>query len=299
MKFTKKLVTVAAALCAAGALFLASCSVEEDPYGILKVSGDNCTIDFTNDKDVNYARAFKTTKTKHLSADILVDLDISSPVEVKANGSADNAYTVGYIFNLNGSGTEKDPYSFALIGLRYEATGGLKYFVSYYTDVLSEAVSSNSGNFDGAVEYELEKAWVKNLPAGTKCTVNSDANTVKVFIDVDVFAGDVLVTEDNYGDYKDAMDTYKIRFAPDETEVEAEKKTYDVVITKEKLNGVKSASAPTLDDSTFKVAQAKLGYYAMVKLDTTLKCNMTMTDTVKSASTGDAIIWDEEITNVR
>lgn len=292
MKFTKKLVTVAAALCAASALFLTGCRETEDDYGILKVSGDNCTIDFTNDTDVNYARAFETTRTAHLAADILLEIDTSKTSRIEGN----KAYTVGYIFNLNGSGTEEKPYSFVLIGLRYESTG-LKYFVSYYTGVHSEAVSSDSGNFDG-VEYELVPAWNTSVPSG-KYTVNSDANTVKVFIDVDVFAGDVLVTESNYDDYKNAMDTYKIRFAPDGSEVEAGAKTYDVVITKDKLNGVKSASAPALDNSTFKVAQAKLGYYAMLKQDTTLNCKMTMSNTVKSASTGDAIIWDEEITNVR
>lgn len=310
MKFTKKLVTVAAALCAASALFLTGCSETEDDYGILKVSGDNCTIDFTNDTDVIYARAFKTTKTKHLSADVLVEIDTAKTTALPARNAADTdwkRYTVGYVFDLQGSGTEQDPYSFALVGLRYESSS-LNYFVSYFTGVLSEDVSSNNGNFvvaadsannvEGniAVEYELTGNGGAPIDVGKK-NFAKDGTIVSVFIDVDAVKGTEIVEDE------DEADGYAVTLKKSANDTSGDFET--VYINKERLNSVNTArggkvsSGANLKFDEFVVDQAKLGYYAMVKQETTLSCEMTMSNTVKSASTGDAIIWDEEITNVR
>lgn len=329
MKFTKKLVTVAATLCAAGALFLTGCPATEDAYGILNVSGDNCTINFTNDTDTLYARGFKTTKTNHLSADILLEIDTTETILAEPANTANNnkTYTAGHIFNLTGSGTESDPYSFALIGLRYgkqkttDTTNGLYYYVSYYTGVLEADVSSNHNNFvvrtsevkegvleaNKAVEYDLSKG-VKPIESNyytTEKDANGNIKKVSVYISVAAYAGDTLVDDANYSQKVDDLDRYKIAFKPSAT-AEETKDACTMSLTTlnndaDKYVGgnVEGGKAPELVKSTFSVKQAKLGYYSMVKQGTTLNCKMTMSNTVKSASTGDAIIWDEEITNVR
>ncbi|MCH5295875.1 MAG: hypothetical protein J1F14_08275 [Treponema sp.] len=318
MKFTKKLVTVVAALCAASTLFLTGCGTKEDEYKILKTSGDDCSIEFTNDVGVDYARAFKTTATKHLSADMLVEIDVENSSVVNNTTN----YTVGYVFNVNGDGSENNPYSFALVGVRY-ADAAIKYYVSYFTNVRSEDISSDNGNFvtrnNNAVEYEL-------VPSGTVLNSNyfstesKDGKVVKasVYIDVDAYAGTIEVDDkDNkYSSLKDHLDSYKISFAKSADD----ERGAVVTMSKESLNAAKKSyhknvdepaetdSSITLADKDaedapygrFYVDQADLGFYAMVKKNSTLVCSMTRGEFVRSASTGDALIWNEEtITNVR
>lgn len=317
MKFTKKLVTVAAALCAAGALFLAGCARESDPYGILDVSvdGKTCNIEFTNDTDVNYARAFKTTKTNHLSSDILVQIDTNGTSELKVG--SDLNYTAGYIFNLTGTGAETSPYNFALVGFRYVGTS-INYYISYFTNVLdgeeNSDISSDNANFvtkdNIAVEYDLSEG-VKTLDS--KYFVKGNDGVVSVYVHIDA-------TEDT----KDAPGNYKIYFGKtkeDAASTDSDKSCLAATMSKDSLNAAPKAHKTHWNTSTskletkknssiileedgeygdFTVAQARIGYYSMVKQDTTLRCTMTMSDFSKNAvSSDDAIIWNETITNVR
>lgn len=308
MKFTKKLVTVAAALCAVGALFLTGCRETVDEFGIIELTGsDGATIEFTNDDtvNVNYARAFTTTRTKHLTADITLDIDMSVTSSLTSSGS--KAYTAGYIFNLDGSGSEEDPYSFIIVGLRYMTTG-LEYYASYFTNVLEKDVSSDKGNFvtadNKAVEYDISKGW-KPVNKYAKREASGNVTGVSVCIGLDAYKDGTKITGATGGD----PDTFKVSFSvPTEDLKRGADAEEAVTINLDSLNNSKivykneTITGAALDNYKFEefpVGEAKLGYYAMVKKDTTLKCTMSMSNTVRNASTGDAIIWNETITNVR
>lgn len=323
MKFTKKLVTVAAALCAVGALFLAGCGNNEDDLGIFnEKTGSTRTVDFTNDESVTgvkYARAFQTTKTKHLSADVLVEIDTKSTSQPKSGAS----YTVGYLFNLNGSGTADDPYSFGIVGLRYNYGGNNKvqYYISYFTNVLSDDVKYSASNFvttgNNAIEYALTDkvdgsyGWV---PLEDKYYYLNDDGLLTVCIKSEAVNDDgEKVTSGATG--------YKIKFAKSATEedfvytvdsvvnltnlnnaAKAYKSEAAVKATEDSVKNIKLVGADkneTASYGRFYVEQAYLGWYVMIGNGVHLVCTMDMSDTVKSASTGDAVIWDEVITNVR
>lgn len=261
MKLSKKIIYGVAALLAASVLFSA-CKTEEDEHGMI----DGDSIEYENDgSSVTYARAFSSTRTKHLDADCTITIDLT-----KSSGT----YTMGYIFDLTenakGStttvgGTTVDTsgmYNFGLVGITYRDSAW-KYFVSFYNDVPSSAVSSDANDFD------LDTRTTANPAVETSIvdwTVLNSVSAGAVYIDL---------TANEDGSY-----TVQLRNGTADGTVLA---TQTV-----------SAAITGLSEAT----QNKIAKYAMVKSASKLTGTWAYSNVSKAAA-GEAMIWNDEITNVR
>lgn len=257
------------------AFSVAGCKLEEDALNMLNPSGDNCTIDFTNDgSKAEYARAFLTTKTAHLSADMAIEIDTK-----KTTTGSGYATTTGYIFNVSGSGTEKSPYSFCLIGIKKEGATP-KYFASYYTGVLSDDCTSDADDFDTdankAYEYDLSGGW-KSIPTGSYTESNGK---LSVYIAVTALNGSTEITTEKIANTEvdaktrdtnaDKADALKVTLKASKTATTGTEITYN----KTNINKGKSSKTGATDIESFSAnKQGKLGYYAMVKKGSTLVAN--------------------------
>lgn len=278
MKLTK-IISASAALLMA--FSVAGCKLEEDALNMLQVSGENCTIDYTNDGSVaEYARAFLTTNKAHLSADMAIEIDTN-----KTTTGSGYATTTGYIFNVSGSGTEAKPYSFCLVGIRKNGNTP-EYFASYYTGVLSADCTSDKDDFDTgenkAYEYVLSdnlKSW-QTIP--TDSYTESDGK-LKVYIAVTAMNGSTEITEDNYNKpaangsnpaetNEDKADALKVTLKASKESSGGKEITYNLAnVNAGKNKGGKNS--PELTE--FPVKQNKLGFYAMAKKGSTLVANWT------------------------
>ncbi len=303
---------LSSALAVALVLGVASCKTEEDELGIIDQIEDG---GYTNDSDYTYARGYVSTKTKHLGADCQIDID--------TNNSSDGGYTMGYIFNQIGKGTEENPYSFICVGVRYYSKT-VQYFVSYYTGVLSEDFTTDAGDFDvssteatkwnvnanSATEYGLTKGWGA---LNSEYYTLSDEGILTVYIDLDVYSDTTPLTSDtaslssyistitdddgdNVSQVTNGKYIINFRKSADATD----KKNVTIASgTTAYINGSTSSTIPT----NFYVREAKLGRYAMVSKGSTLAGTWTFPKDsyVKSATNpnGEVFIWDEEIDNVR
>lgn len=261
------------------AFSVAGCKLEEDALNMLNPSGDNCTIDFTNDgSKAEYARAFLTTNTAHLSADMAIEIDTKKTT----NGST----TTGYIFNVSGSGTVKDPYSFCLVGIRNKNGTTPQYFASYYTGVLSADCKSDAGDFDtptnNACEYCLTNGtngW-EDLPAAS---YTKSGDKLSVYIAVTAMNGALEITADNYDKpaangknpadtNEDMADALKVTLKASKEASSGTPVTYNLAnVNAGKEKGGKKCEALT----EFPVKQNKLGFYAMVYKNQTLSAKWT------------------------
>ena len=274
MKLTK-IISASAALLMA--FSVAGCKLEEDALNMLQVSGDNCTINYTNDGSVaEYARAFLTTKTAHLSADMAIEIDTN-----KTTTGSGYATTTGYIFNVSGSGTEAKPYSFCLIGIRKNGNTP-EYFASYYIGVLSADCTSSATDFDTktnkAYEYDLSGGW-KSIPAGSYTESNGK---LSVYIAVTAMNGSTEITSENWDKTAgnganpaetnaDNADALKVTLKASESANTGTVITYN----KDNINkGIDTKKDGAKEIGSFPVSkQGKLGFYAMVKNDSTLVAN--------------------------
>ena len=266
MKLTK-IISASAALLMA--FSVAGCKLEEDALNMLQVSGNNCTIDYTNDgSKAVYARAFKTTNTAHLSADMAIEIDTKRTTLTDST----HATTTGYIFNVSGNG-EKEPYSFCLVGIR-KLGNQPQYFASYYIGVLSADCTSDKNDFDTdtnkAYEYDLSGGW-KSIPDGSY--TESDGK-LKVYIAVTAMNGSTEITDANCHDPEidtNNADALKVTLKASESA------NTGTVITYNKTNinkGIDTHKTGAKEIESFPVSkQGKLGFYAMVKNDSTLVAN--------------------------
>lgn len=274
MKLTK-IISASAALLMA--FSVAGCKLEEDALNMLQVSGNNCTIDYTNDgSKAVYARAFKTTNTPHLSADMAIEIDTKRTTSTDST----HATTTGYIFNVSGNG-EKEPYEFCLVGIRKYGNQP-QYFASYYTGVLSADCTSDKNDFDTdtnkAYEYDLSGGW-KSIPDGSY--TESDGK-LKVYIAVTAMNGSTEITSENWdktaGNGANPAETNADNADALKVTLKASKSANTgTVITYNKDNinkGIDTHKAGAKEIGSFPVSkQGKLGFYAMVKNDSTLVAN--------------------------
>lgn len=309
MKLSKVLLGSAVLAALMATAVFTSCKTDEDELGIIdKVEEDG----FTNDTDTYYGRGYVSTKTKHLAADCQIDIDTST---------SSGTYTMGYIFNQIGKGTEANPYSFVCVGIKYGTTSSNSkirplYFVSYYTGVLSSDFTSNAGDFDvseteakswsdttgttvvanSAKEYDVSGGWI-DIPTSSYTLAE---NKLTVYIDLSVLSGSTEITKDNYSNYKETV-------TDDDGDKVTKIKDGSYTVTLKKSAAATSGtdvtvSATTTKESNFVVQEAKLGRYAMVTKGSTLKGTWTFPSDsyIKAAvpTDGNTIIWNEEIDNI-
>ncbi len=280
-------------------LGVAGCSADEDENDLLDDYSITKTNDGTlSDEDgnyVTYARSWNVTKTKHLSANATMTIDLTTEVEASDgtksktttnNNNGGTGNDAAYIFGLDGEGNAKNPYSFFLLGFRvYKTTP--QYFISYYTGVQSSYCNSDADDFDvddssnNAYEYVAVKAWT-DIPSGSY-TLTNDALTV--YIEMDAIANDdTIITSSNYSNYKGNIDGYKIilRASSDATSGTLKDLRYSNFTAQSYTN--KTANTLT----TFNIDQTYLGFYAMISKGSTLvaKLEFDNDSIVKSAYAG-------------
>lgn len=242
MKMVKKVLIGAVAL--AAILTLASCGKKNDTNKAIKGSGDNWTVDYTNDADSNY-RAYRSTGLKHAGA----------IVKVTFNKGADAKNSkMGVIFGLE----EKDGKSdFHIIGIAPDGT----YYVSTYKNI-EDIQGDNFGATVDAATGPSEKEIVK-LSAGKKVTLKEDSNgnkyTYIVYIadKSGVYYYSILdLTDDEIADF----DTAKGEFKTEATE--------EKVATASSFGIIASAFTPvaTIND----LPQHQISMYAMIQPGATL-----------------------------
>lgn len=311
MKLSK--VLLSSAVAAALVFGFAGCKTDEDEDGIIEQIEKG---GYTNNTDVEYKRAYVSTATKHLAADCEIAIDTK-----KSTGK----YTMGYIFNQIGKGTDDKPYSFCVVGVRYFENKA-QYFISYYTGVRGKKGSvndftTNAGDFDisaeeakrwgveanNAKEYKIEPsaaAYWTNIPAGSYTL--GDDGILKVYIDLAVLSGETEITKDNYRTYLNKTVTEVDDEDEDGKVTKVLKITdgsYKVTLkaNSEATSGTSKiiSTKNTLD--SFVVQEAKLGKYTMVQKDANVAGTWTFPKDsyIKAASTedSDVIIWGEEIHN--
>ena len=312
MKLSKILMGAAAIVAVVG---FAGCKTNEDEDGIIEQIEKG---GYTNNTDVQYKRAYVSTATKHLAADCEIAIDTK-----KSTGK----YTMGYIFNQIGKGTDEKPYSFCVVGVRYFEKNA-QYFISYYTGVRGKKGSvndftTNAGDFDisadeaktwgveanSAKEYKIKPsaadAYWTNIPEDSYTL--GDDGILKVFIELAVFSGGTEITKDNYSSY---LEKGTIKKVDDEDEdgnvtkvLQIKDGSYKVTLkaSADKASGTSEEISTTNTLSSFVVQEAKLGKYAMVQKDANASGTWTFPKDsyIKAANTenSDIMIWDEEIHN--
>ena len=312
MKISK--ILLSSAIAAALVFGFAGCKTNEDEDGIIEQIENG---GYTNNTDVEYKRAYISTATKHLAADCEIAIDTT-----KSSGK----YTMGYIFNQIGKGTDDKPYSFCVVGVRYYEKKA-QYFISYYTGVRGKKGSvndftTNAGDFDisaeeakswgveanSAKEYKIEpsaaNAYWTEIPSDSY-TLGEDG-ILKVYIDLAVLSGETEITKENYKKYLNKTVTEVDDEDEDGNVTKVLKITdgsYKVTLkaSAEATSGTSKtiSTANTLD--TFVVQEAKLGKYAMVQKDANASGTWTFPKDsyIKAANTedSDVMIWGEEIHN--
>ncbi len=103
----------------------AGCANDEDEHGILNVSGDTASINYTNESDVTY-RGFKTLKTKHTEATAVIKLNTKNTEEdTTSSDDLAKAGVFGFVFDLDSTKTKDldnkkvKNYSFSAVSVRY------------------------------------------------------------------------------------------------------------------------------------------------------------------------------------
>ena len=312
MKISK--ILLSSAIAAALVFGFAGCKTNEDEDGIIEQIENG---GYTNNTDVEYKRAYISTATKHLAADCEIAIDTT-----KSSGK----YTMGYIFNQIGKGTDDKPYSFCVVGVRYYEKKA-QYFISYYTGVRGKKGSvndftTNAGDFDisaeeakswgveanSAKEYKIEpsaaNAYWTEIPSDSY-TLGEDG-ILKVYIDLAVLSGETEITKENYKGYLNKTVTE----VDDEDEDGNVTKVLKITDGSYKVNLKSSAEADSGTSKTISIAntlssfvvqEAKLGRYAMVQKDANVSGTWTFPKDsyIKAANTedSDVMIWGEEIHN--
>ena len=312
MKISK--ILMGAAVAAALVFGFAGCKTNEDEDGIIEQIENG---GYTNNTDVEYKRAYISTATKHLAADCEIAIDTT-----KSTGK----YTMGYIFNQIGKGTDEKPYSFCVVGVRYFEKKA-QYFISYYTGVRGKKGSvndftTNAGDFDisaeeakswgveanSAKEYKIEpsaaNAYWTDIPSGSY-TLGEDG-ILKVYIDLAVLSGETEITKENYKEYLNKTVTEVDDEDEDGNVTKVLKITdgsYKVTLkaSAEATSGTSKTISTANTLNTFVVQEAKLGRYAMVQKDANASGTWTFPKDsyIKAANTedSDVMIWGEEIHN--
>ena len=312
MKISK--ILLSSAIAAALVFGFAGCKTNEDEDGIIEQIENG---GYTNNTDVEYKRAYISTATKHLAADCEIAIDTT-----KSSGK----YTMGYIFNQIGKGTDDKPYSFCVVGVRYYEKKA-QYFISYYTGVRGKKGSvndftTNAGDFDisaeeakswgveanSAKEYKIEpsaaNAYWTEIPSDSY-TLGEDG-ILKVYIDLAVLSGETEITKENYKGYLNKTVTE----VDDEDEDGNVTKVLKITDGSYKVTLKSSAEADSGTSKTISIAntlssfvvqEAKLGRYAMVQKDANVSGTWTFPKDsyIKAANTedSDVMIWGEEIHN--
>lgn len=247
MKLGKKLMVVAMAVATFG---LVGCNMNEDEYHIIDFDapGNRAEINYTNEGLKNegatdgFIRGWATFNSGHKTVNCTITFD-----DTKSNTDVGN---MGFVWNM----TEKNnTYSFYVISFKSPSAGDLKYYISYYDKVGADYLSTTLKNFadkegneittnvnskTGAVEKKIEPTDAKyNWTSAPSDSFNYDQTTGKITVFVKL-------------DFEEAKG-YKVSFGTADNNLKVFKDALTENVKKE--------------GETYKLPDAKMGSYAMVK----------------------------------
>ncbi len=151
-------VLLSSAVAAALVFGFAGCASDEDEHGILNVSGDTASIDYTNESDVTY-RGFKTLKTKHTEATAVIKLNTKNAEADTSSDDLAKAGVFGFVFDLDSTktkdldGKKVKNYSFSAVSVRYY-NDNLEAYVSRFENI-SPDYQDGGNNFKDIYGSEI------------------------------------------------------------------------------------------------------------------------------------------------
>ncbi len=168
MKLSK--VLLSSAVAAALVFGFAGCANDEDEHGILNVSGDTASINYTNESDVTY-RGFKTLKTKHTEATAIIKLNTKNADADTSSDDLAKAGVFGFVFDLDSTKTKDldnkkvKNYSFSAVSVRYY-NNNLEAYISRFENI-SPDYQDGGNNFKDIYGSEISTNLLYNKD-GTK-----------------------------------------------------------------------------------------------------------------------------------
>ncbi len=263
MKLSK--VLIGSLFAAAMVGLFAGCAEEEDENGMLKVSGSNCSIEYTNES-TGYSRGFKSLKTLRLDAICKISNETTA---LKNNGDG----VMGYIFALEQANDKT--YSFGLAGVRND-NGTITGYVSYYTGVSGAYLSSGSDFCDanGIVAGKTgSSATCTDYTSPVFSTIKSNAGkTFDIWIDVIANDGSSVGREGEAGSYTVSFytaDPGRTTAGIGHDTTYANSATVSPVLTK---------TIPASATGRTSATQLDIGFYANVYAGCTLKGTWALSD---------------------
>lgn len=270
MKMVKKVLMGMAVL--AIAVALTGC-LKDDKEGAIKGSGNNYTVEYTNEGTDAY-RAYKATGMAHAGA----------LVKVKFDSINTSSSKMGIIFDLHDSksgvkdakgAAAKDFYAIAIGN-----EGGGSYYVSKFTDIV-DIQAKNFGATTTAKEKEPKEVEYVTLVTGNlkaKMPAKAADGSLSLYIFYQCIGEGIYkwailnLTDEQAADYSNLTGDFKSELP--ETAVLAE----DVI-------GVSSAAEVlnALSAITANPPQNKIAFYAQVASKATLKGSWTVKGTYKEA----------------
>ena len=171
MKLSKILLT-GAVLAAAMTAFVA-CVQEDDPNDMIDGSGNNYTLEYTNDS-TEISRGYVSTRLQHAGCLAKVTFDKSSDV---------GGGVMGIVFDLQDNATNPDAVDFNVVAFR-TTSDGAEYYISKFANV----TDTQANNFgapakdyagNGATETEVVKAF-KAVPSNA-VTTSAEGKSVYIW----------------------------------------------------------------------------------------------------------------------
>ncbi len=273
MKMVKKILL--GTLTVAAILAFASCKQPDDPKKAINGSGNNYSIDWTNE-DNNVYRAYNPTSFNHAGA--LVKVTFEKP-------DASNFSKMGVIFNLT-ENTDKSK-SFCIIGLA-AATGAKNFYVSRFSNI-TDIQAANFGATVNAATGPSEKVEVDLTDANRITTLPPAAadGSVSYYIYYKAFPNGTTGTAGKgyyeYGVYNFTEEQATAANAMMKKETAAEEAT----LARINALGVTPLKSGTITDAfdlkNGDVPQTKMAVYAMVSAKKSLKGKWKYLDMYKEA----------------
>lgn len=256
MKIMKK---IAAVTIAAAALFaFAGCSDDDDPNEMItKVSSKEYTIEYSNESS-EISRGYKSTALKHSGGFFVIEIENQKSDQSAADG------VMGVIFDLHENSEKKDFY---VIGVNYGYENKKQF--GYYASKFRNVTDLQAANFGAGKDHVYYPESLTDFDSATDPTE---------LVLEKAFAYNANITPDKNGKIKVAIDVSM-------NEGAYTVKMYKASDLNEKEDGVKESATAIIDETIpatitgyTKEEQGKIGFYANVYANKTLKGTWKLPD---------------------
>ena len=256
MKIMKK---IAAVTIAAAALFaFAGCSDDDDPNEMItKVTSKEYTIEYSNESS-EISRGYKSTALKHSGGFFVIEIENQKSDQSAADG------VMGVIFDLHENSEKKDFY---VIGVNYGYNKSKKF--GYYASKFRNVTDLQAANFGAGNGHVYATTALENF--------NSDTAPAELVLK-EAFTYNANITPDENGKIKVAIDVSM-------NEGAYIVKMYKASDLNEKEDGVKESATAIINETIpatttgyTKEEQGKIGFYANVYANKTLKGTWKLPD---------------------